>query len=222
MPGHSRRYCAPEVARAVLRRDEGGAADIRVEPSMDLWATGLVLYELFVGVPRFGEAVSYKELAQSGNIALPREATDELIGEAHGRLLSAVLLRDPEKRPSAQYMLDKNVFKRADDTQERKRIEIVAFFSNPRGAGAELNLMREIQELFDAAQWGKRFPLVRPAARLSDISNLLALPLVRAVHTLRHFRCSFWLGRTSNRNTYFIQCRFCQCSVLPGPSARAS
>ena len=50
--------------------------------------------------------------------------------------------------------LDKNVFKRADDTQERKRIELVAFFSNPRGAGAELHLMREIQELFDAAQWG--------------------------------------------------------------------
>ena len=166
----------------MLRRDEGGAADIRVEPSMDLWATGLVLYELFVGVPRFGEAVSYKELAQSGNIALPREATDELIGEAHGRLLSPLLLRDPEKRGL--------------DTQERKRIEIVAFFSNPRGAGAELNLMREIQELFDAAQWGKRSPLVRPAARLSDISNLLALPLVRAVHTLRRFRCSFWLART--------------------------
>ena len=35
--------------------------------------------------------------------------------------------------------------------------------------------MREIQELFDAAAWGKkRLPLVRPAARLSDIAKLLA------------------------------------------------
>ena len=45
-------------------------------------------------------------------------------------------------------------FKRADDTQERRRLEVVAFFSNPRGSTAELHLMREIQELFDAAQWG--------------------------------------------------------------------
>ena len=56
-------------------------------------------------------------------------------------------------------MLDKNVFKRADDTQERKRVELVAFFSNPRGGGAELHLMREIQELFDAAQVCDLLPL---------------------------------------------------------------
>ena len=59
----------------MLRRDEGGAADIRVEPSMDLWATGLVLYELFVGRPLFGESVSFHEIACTSNIAVDREVS---------------------------------------------------------------------------------------------------------------------------------------------------
>ena len=133
-PGHSRRYCAPEVARNVLRAADGGVSQMRVQPSTDMWAVGLVLYELFMGTPIFPESISYREIADSGNLSLPREATDELIGEAHGRLLSAVLLKDPSKRPSAQDLLNKNVFKRADDTAERRRIEIVAFFCEPVSA----------------------------------------------------------------------------------------
>ena len=49
--GHSLRYCAPELARAVTQATMGGMGEaaLRVEASLDVWAVGLVLYELFTG-----------------------------------------------------------------------------------------------------------------------------------------------------------------------------
>ena len=140
-PGHSRRYCAPEVARAVLKSVGGGM--LKIHPAIDMWAAGLVLYELLVGSPVFSEAVTYAEVAFTANVVMPRESA-EALPEAHQRLLTAVLRCDARERPSAADLLDKNVFKRADDTAERRRVEIAAFFSNP---GNDLRLMREIQEL---------------------------------------------------------------------------
>ena len=175
-PGNTKRYCAPEVAKAIVQSTIGGAGrpELVVEPSIDMWAVGLVLYELFLGVPMFGSAVTYVEIASVNNLALPRECTDELT-EAHGRLLQTVLMRDPRKRPSAAELLDKKIFNRADDTAERRRVEVAAFFSNPNETVA-LNLMREIQDLQSAFP-KKRRPEVRPAARLSDISRLLVSDL---------------------------------------------
>jgi serine/threonine protein kinase len=70
-PLHSRRYCAPELARQV--DTEGRHALRRVEPGLDVWAAGAVLYALFCGRPLFpGDAVSYAEIytaAASGAVA---------------------------------------------------------------------------------------------------------------------------------------------------------
>ena len=53
----------------------------------------------------------------------------------------------PTERARALFtqVLDKQVFRRADDTAERARVEIAAFFSNPKN---DLKLMREIKDLF--------------------------------------------------------------------------
>ena len=165
-PGHSRRYCAPELARAMVSERHCGV--LRVEPALDMWATGLVLYELVFGAPLFAEQIDYVSIAFAGPPSLPRGASPEL--EAHCRLLASVLVPEPAQRPSALETLDRHVLKRADDTAERKRVEIAAFFSNPT---KDLSLYREIKDLFEAFSL-KRRPLVTPAARLSDIARLLA------------------------------------------------
>ena len=168
-PGHSLRYCSPEVAKARVQCSVNGRGDspnVKVTTSIDVWAVGLVLYELFVGKCVFGEDVSYFDVACTSNI----NVNDCGLPEAHQRLLTAVLKREPKERPTASDLLDKHVFRRADDTAERRRVEIAAFFANPRG---DLRLFREIQDLFSAFPT-KRAPLVRPAARLNDIAALLA------------------------------------------------
>ena len=109
------------------------------------------------------------------------------------------MLAPADARPSAAELLLKSCFRPADDTVERRRLEVLAapaspltplhpspwtppppptphevaaFFSNPpsRSAG-DLRLMREIQELTAALPKGRRE--VCPAARLSDVAELL-------------------------------------------------
>ena len=67
--------------------------------------------------------------------------------EAHKRLLTWMLQRDALKRPHAAELLTKNVFFLADDTVQRRRVEVAAFFANPRN---DLSLYREIIELLGA------------------------------------------------------------------------
>lgn len=170
MPGHTRRYCAPELARAMLERSS--VHSLRVHPSLDIWSVGLVLYELFTGRPRHKEGISYAEIACSITPSLSRDigANAAELTDAHARLLTSVLVPEPSHRPSAADVLAKHVFRRADDTAERARVEIVAFFANPTN---DLKLMREIQDLF-AVFPARRRPEVLPAARLSDVARVLS------------------------------------------------
>ena len=58
-----------------------------------------------------------------------------------------MLQRDAIKRPQAAELLTKNVFSLADDTVQRRRVEVAAFFANPSN---DLLLYREIIELLGA------------------------------------------------------------------------
>ena len=64
-----------------------------------------------------------------------------------------MLQRDGSQRPLAAELLSKNVFALADDTVQRRRVEVAAFFANPRN---DLPLMREIQQLLAAFKNARR------------------------------------------------------------------
>uniref|UniRef100_A0A7S3B1C5 Protein kinase domain-containing protein n=1 Tax=Haptolina ericina TaxID=156174 RepID=A0A7S3B1C5_9EUKA len=162
---HSRRYCSPEQA-AAAQRDL--TARFRADPSHDVWAAGLVLYELFCGIPLFGEDVQYYEIARG--VTLPHDA---VLSEAHKRLLGRMVQTNGERRPCAAELLCKNVFSLADDTVQRRQVEVAAFFANPKN---DLKLMKEIKDLLSAFSHKKRE--VMPAARLSDVQQLLEADLL--------------------------------------------
>ena len=169
---HSRRYCPPELAEAMHLSP---CATTRVSTSQDIWAAGLVLYELFVGRPLFDEDITYASIAAASVAPLLRTHSLK-IGEARVRLLLSMLVNCAEDRPCATSLLKKSVFRHADDTIERRRIEVAAFFSNARG---DLKLMREIKELTDAFPKNRRE--ICPAARLSDVAALLDSELLPRV-----------------------------------------
>ena len=175
-PAHSRRYVAPEVAQALRISLH---ATVRVRPPLDIWSAGLVLYELFTGRPFFEESVTYSAIAvmasagagaEAVNMRVREHSLTNVVSEAHLRLVTS-MLAPAEMRPSAVELLLKSCFRPADDTFERRRLEVAAFFSNPPTRAGDLKLMREIQELTEALPNWRRY--VCPAARLSDVAALL-------------------------------------------------
>ena len=161
---HSKRYCPPEVATAMVRGN--GRAAMCVAPSLDVWASALVLYELFHGAPLLPADVDYTAIV--GGVRLPAAS----LTDAQLRLLQGALAPDAAARPSAEHLLAKHLFRPAQDTVERQRVEVAAFFSDPRG---DLKLMREIQSLLSAfVDCRNRTGYeVCPAARLSDVQRML-------------------------------------------------
>ena len=83
---HSKRYCPPEVATAMVRGN--GRAAMCVAPSLDVWASALVLYELFHGAPLLPADVDYTAIV--GGVRLPAAS----LTDAQLRLLQGALAPD--------------------------------------------------------------------------------------------------------------------------------
>ena len=160
---HSKRYCPPEVATAMMRGN--GRADVR--RAVARRGQRRLFYELFHGAPLLPADVDYTAIV--GGVRPPAASLTDAI-----RLLQGAA-PDAAARPSAEHLLAKHLFRPAQDTVER--VEVAA--SSPtRG---DLKLMREIQSLLSAfVDCRNRTGTRCPAARLSTSSGCSTLRCCRA------------------------------------------
>eukprot|EP00892_Ulva_mutabilis_P000505 jgi/Ulvmu1/10455/UM063_0010.1 len=123
----SLKYAPPEVMAAV----ESGCRTIHVDAAVDIWAIGVIAYELLTGERAFpadgltaAEAEKKAQDAIAGRTQLPWEALSdgakERLGKMRGlkRTVLRCLERDPAKRPSAEALL-KSWDHTFDDMQTR-------------------------------------------------------------------------------------------------------
>jgi serine/threonine protein kinase len=105
----SPRYAAPEVLQAF----EAGEKTIHASPALDIWAIGVIAYELLTDTPVFDRYTSREDVISQlvGRKPLPWE--DPATKDASLRKLRMLkrsitkcLSREPKERPSAQALLD--------------------------------------------------------------------------------------------------------------------
>ena len=102
---YSLKYAAPEVVHEL----EAGSRTIHVDSAVDIWAVGVIAFELLTGERAFSsvEANSAAQDAIAGRILLPwegpSEATQQRLEKLRGlrRTVMRCLERDPARRPTA-------------------------------------------------------------------------------------------------------------------------
>lgn len=109
---HSQQYTSPEVALAL----EAGNDTITVDPATDMWAVGVIAFELITGEQAFPEEGMDPTSARHGMLSalagraqLPWERPDAEphLAKLRGlrRTVMRCLSRDPQRRPSSQALL---------------------------------------------------------------------------------------------------------------------
>ena len=110
----SLKYAAPEVVHAL----EAGSREIHVDPAVDIWAVGVIAYELLTGERAFpvyavssAEQQNSAQAALAGRTKLPWEGTgvetEAQLQKLRGlrRTVLKCLDRQPDKRPTAEALL---------------------------------------------------------------------------------------------------------------------
>ena len=178
-PAHSRRYCAPELAAMV---EAAGLHALRqVEPSLDVWAAGALLFALFRGAPLFGDGVSYAEIAAAAASGAVQRATRSCANDAHARLLGAMLASEARLRPAAAELLTKSVWHDPDDTVERRRVQVGPLLlcvlgSWARGWGGTRGAGRGGAGGGDGSGSGLRYALVSPEGSREELQVFMLAP----------------------------------------------
>jgi serine/threonine protein kinase len=100
-------YAAPEVINA--REDR---AELTVEPSLDIWAIGVIVFECLAGCRVFGGHGAFEQVVEfaKGLQQYPWERPSKEIPKGWRRsracsLFSSCLSRDPTVRPTAEQLL---------------------------------------------------------------------------------------------------------------------
>ena len=101
----SPRYAAPEVLRAY----DAGERTVAVTSAMDMWALGVMAYELLTDMPAFPRNMRQAQIVESlvGRAALPWESPAAPLSQLRmlKRSIIKCLSRDPAERPSAADLL---------------------------------------------------------------------------------------------------------------------
>lgn len=98
-------YCSPEMAKAWVLSKSGDPKLIKASPAMDIWASGMILFESYLGYPLLaGREDTYGLLAGEDDwlATLPWGVVDN--GQAH-HLLKKILSKAAKKRPIATEIL---------------------------------------------------------------------------------------------------------------------
>ena len=106
-PSYSLQYVAPEVLAAV----EAGDASIETSAAADIWALGVIAYELLTNSRAFGMGTTRAVITAQvlGREAAPWEQEPRAVGaKLRGlrRSVMSCLQRDPEQRPTAAQLVE--------------------------------------------------------------------------------------------------------------------
>jgi serine/threonine protein kinase len=106
-PGYSRQYVAPEVLHAV----KSDAEEYRVTGAEDIWALGIIAFELLTFEPAFPLGLTVPEIEAQilGHEAAPWEVqSSEINRKLRGlrKSVMACLHRNPTQRPTSLQVLE--------------------------------------------------------------------------------------------------------------------
>ncbi|KAL0020940.1 hypothetical protein WJX79_002678 [Trebouxia sp. C0005] len=160
---------APELVAA----DANGEKVVHSSPATDMWALGVLAYEMFAGEALFHPRYSEQELVAMllGYKPLPWEANPAMISQhvhspAAGRLIRHLLQRDPEVRWHIQEVMECSIFKTGDDLIEQLQVSAAQ-----QASSAQRSRQYSLQEVpfVNVKSIGSRGSVLMLAVRFEEV-----------------------------------------------------
>ncbi|KAL0035895.1 hypothetical protein WJX77_006910 [Trebouxia sp. C0004] len=160
---------APELVAA----DANGERVVHSSPATDMWALGVLAYEMFAGEALFQPKYSEQEVVAMllGYKPLPWEANPAMISQhvhspAAGHLIRHLLQRDPEARWHIQEVMDCSIFKTGDDLIEQLQVSAAQ-----QASSAQRSRQYSLQEIpfLNVKSIGSRGSVLMLAVRFEEV-----------------------------------------------------